>query len=149
MATPNKGRFSIKWYTKELLQEVRLINADEEKAAAQRIMKRIHKKVPVSGGQNATTGARRIRKYKYHQQWRTRRPGRLKSSIREAPSKFKDGGHLVFVGGHLPYYAYWVEKGTVFTYKQKYGRKGEQYMKRSVDLERARFIRNMRKRYSI
>ena len=147
MAQP--GRFSIKWYTKELLAEMRGINAAEEKAAAQRIMKRIHKKVPVSGGQHSTTKARRIKKYKFNQQWRTRRPGRLKSSIRLNPSKFKDGGHLVFVGGHIPYYAYWVERGTVFTYKLKYGRKGEQYMKKSVDLERARFIRNMRKRYSI
>ena len=52
-------------------------------------------------------------------------------------------------GGTAAFYAFWVEHGTIFTHKQKYGRKGEQYMERSVGLEKARFIRNMRKRVGV
>ena len=136
-----KGRFQVKWYGKEVLKEMSLVTAVEEKAAAERVMKRVLKKVPVGGRTRAASG-------KAHT---SRSPGRLKRSIRIGKSKFKDGGFLVLAGGEMPhpYYAFWVERGTIFTFKQKFGRKGEQFMKRSVALEKSRFIRQMRKRLGV
>lgn len=135
------GRFQVKWYAGRILKEMGSVVAVEEKDASLRIANRLKKKVPVGG--------RRKTSYARGKDWQTRRPGRLRSSIRQAKSKFKDGGYIVLVGGRLPYYAYWVERGTIFTWRQKYGRKGEQYMKRSVALEKARFMRNMRKRLGV
>ena len=120
-----KGRFQVKWYGKEVVKEMSLVTAVEEKAAAQRVMRRVLKKVPVG------------------------KSGKLRRSVRLAKSKFKGGGILVLAGGLMPYYAFWVERGTVFTFKQKFGRKGEQFMKKSAALEKARFIRNMRKRLGV
>jgi len=135
------GRFQVKWYAGAILKEMGAVIAVEEKDAANRIRQRLYKKVPV--------GTQTKKKYSHGKQWQTRRPGRLRSSIRMAKSKFRDGGYIVLVGGRLPYYAYWVEKGTIFTWKQRYGRKGEQYMKRAVALEKSRFMRNMRKRLGV
>jgi len=137
MAT--KGRFQVKWYGKEVLKEMSLVTAVEEKATAERVMRRVLKRVPVGTRTRAASG----------KSYTSRTPGRLKRSIRIGKSKFKDGGFLVLAGGKIPYYAYWVERGTIFTYRQKFGRKGEQYMKKSVALEKARFIRNMRKRLGV
>lgn len=136
-----KGRFKVEWHANKILRELESLTTIEEKAATQRIMHRLQKRVPV--------GTRRIRHHATGQDWRTRRPGRLRASIRKYKSKFKDGGYVVFVGGRLTYYAYWVERGTIFTYKQKFGRKGEQYMKKSVALEKARFLRNVRKKLGV
>ena len=135
------GRFQVKWYAGAILKEMGAVIATEEKAAATRILQRLKKKIPV--------GRRTKSTYTHGKHWQTRRPGRLRSSARMAKSKFKEGGYIVLVGGRLPYYAYWVERGTIFTYRQKFGRKGEQYMKKSVALEKARFIRNMRKRLGV
>lgn len=137
MARP--GRFQVKWHAGAILKEMGAVVAAEEKDAAQRIMQRMRKKVPVGSRTRAATG----------KAYTSRSPGRLRRSIRKAKSKFKRGGYLVFVGGEIPYYAYWVERGTIFTFRQKYGRKGEQFMKRSVALEKARFMRNMRKRLGV
>lgn len=135
------GRFKVKWYAGAILKEMNAVVASEEKDASARILQRLKKKIPVGRITKKT--------YTHGKQWQTRRPGRLRSSARVAKSKFKDGGYIVLVGGRLPYYAYWVERGTIFTYKQKFGRKGEQYMKKSVALEKARFMRNMRKRLGV
>jgi hypothetical protein len=135
------GRFQVKWYAGAILKEMGAAVQFEEKAAAQRIHQRLRKKIPV--------GTKRRRHHAVGADWQTRRPGRLRDSARVGKSKFKDGGYLVFVGGRVPYYAYWVERGTIFTYRQKFGRKGEQYMKKSVALEKARFMRNMRKRLGV
>ena len=113
----------------------------EEKAAAQRIHQRIRKKIPV--------GKQRRRHHAVGKDYQTRSPGRLRDSARIGKSKYKGGGYLVFAGGRVPYYAYWVERGTIFTFRQKFGRRGEQYMKKSVALEKARFMRNMRKRLGV
>jgi hypothetical protein len=144
------GRFQVKWYAGRILKEMGAVVATEEKDAAQRVMLRVKKKVPVR--QKSYGHSRSIwnfSNYRHAKAWKTRSPGRLKRSIRMAKSKFKGGGYLVFAGGAIPYYAYWVEHGTIFTFRQKYGRKGEQFMKRSVALEKARFMRNMRKRLGV
>ena len=40
-------RFNVKWYGKEILAEIAAMTAAEEKASAERILKRARKKVPV------------------------------------------------------------------------------------------------------
>jgi hypothetical protein len=121
------------------MKDMSIMTRVEEKATAERVMRRVLKKVPVGGRTRTASG----------KAWTSRSPGRLKRSVRTGKSKFKDGGFLVLAGGEIPYYAYWVERGTVFTYQQRYGRKGEQYMRRATMLEKARFIRNMRKRLGV
>lgn len=151
MAT--KGRFQIKWHAARVLKEMDTMVAVEEKDAARRIMLRVLKKVPVRQKRYGhSRGLWNFSNYRHGKSWKTRAPGRLKRSVRMAKSKYKDGGYLVLAGrygGSLPYYAYWVEYGTIFTFRQRYGRKGEQYMKRSRELEKARFMYHMRKRLGV
>ena len=132
------GKFKIEWHGEAVLREIRAISDEQTKEAAQRIEKRLNKYVPA-----------RLKEYppsrtsaSKHQR---RSRGMLRSTIRVSKSKFKGGGYITLVGDANAYYAYWVEKGTVFTFRQKFGRRGDQYMKRAANLERARFIRNFKK----
>jgi len=117
-----------------LMREFRLITDEQTKEAAQRIEKRLNRHVPVRQKEyppsKTSAGG-------YHRRSR----GLLRSTIRIAKSKFKGGGYITLVGNaNSAYYAYWVERGTVYTFRQKYGRKGDQYMKRASDAEKARFV---------
>ena len=128
------GKFKVEWHGEELLREIRAITDEQTKEAAQRIEKRLQKYVPVREKEypprrrNAAGSKRRSR-------------GLLRSTIRIARSKFRGGGYITLVGdAKSAHYAYWVERGTVYTWRQKYGRKGEKYMKRAADAEKYRFI---------
>lgn len=132
------GKFKVEWHGEQVRAVIAGITRDEEKAAAHRIERRLHKYVPVGSTVRVTP--------MYGKSYQSRYPGRLKSSIRVRVSKFPDGGYIVLVGDYNAYYAYWVEYGTIFTWRQKFGRKGEKYMKRSIALEKSRFTRNLRKR---
>ena len=128
------GKFKIEWHGEAVLREIRAISDEQTKEAAQRIENHLNRYVPV-----------RLKEYppsrtsaSKHQR---RSRGMLRSTIRVSKSKFKGGGYITLVGdASSAYYAYWVERGTVYTFRQKYGRKGDQYMKRAANAEKARFI---------
>ena len=131
------SRFDIKWYGKEILSEIAAMTEAEEKAAAERVLKRARKKVPV--------GRRVISSTWIGKEWQSRRPGRLRESLRIERSKFPNGGWLVFAGSQLAYYARWVEYGTVFMRK----RKGYRFLKGALTLEKAYFTRQLRKKLGV
>ena len=43
--------------------------------------------------------------------WKQRKPGTLRDSIKVQKSRFKGGGYIVKAGGYMAYYAQWVELG--------------------------------------
>ena len=132
-----KGRFKIQWYGNEVLAEIAAMTADEEKAAAERVLKRARKKVPVGKKIVATPFGGKA--------YQSRYPGRLRASLRIERSKFKDGGWLVYAGSELAYYARFVEYGTIFMRM----RKGYKYMRGALALEKAYFTRRLRKKLGV
>ena len=132
------GKFKIEWHQDAVMREMRSITEEQTQEAAKRIENRLNKYVPIRL-KPYPPSAKNVPGYK------RRSRGLLRSTIRTRKSKFKGGGHIVLVGDKNAYYAYWVEKGTVFTYRQKFGRRGEQFMKRASNLEKQRFIRQIKK----
>ena len=132
-----KGRFNIKWHANEVLAEISGMTKAEEKAAAERVLKRARKKVPVG---------RRVVVTPFHgKRYQSRYPGRLKASLRVAKSKFPDGGYVVFAGNKLAYYARFVEYGTVFMTR----RKGFKYLRGALNLEKSYFTRQLKKKLGV
>lgn len=136
-----QGKAKVKWHGEALLREIRAMTSEEEKKAAQRISVRLQKRVPVRQKQyppskrNAAGYQRRYR-------------GSLKRSIRVAKSRYREGGWIAVVGNAArAWYAWFVEAGTVYTSRQKYGRSGEKYMRDSANLEKRRFVYQIKKRY--
>lgn len=132
-----KGKFKIQWYGKEVLQEIAAMTAAEEKAAAQRVLKRARRKVPIGTKIQASPYGGKAHQSRY--------PGRLRSTLRLARSKFKDGGWLVFAGNDLAYYARFVEYGTIFMTR----RKGYKYLRGALALEKGYFTRQLRKKLGV
>ena len=132
-----KGKFKVEWYSKEVLSAIAAMTEAEEKEAAQRVLIRARRKVPVGTKIVATPF-----KGKAHQ---SRYPGRLKESLRTTRSKFKEGGWLVWAGNELAYYARFVEYGTVFMKR----RTGYKYLRGALNLERSYFIRRLRKQLGV
>ena len=132
-----KGKFKIEWYGKEVLREIAAMTSAEEKAAAARVLKRARKKVPVGTKIQASPFRGKAHKSRY--------PGRLRSTLRLARSKFKDGGWLVFAGSDLAYYARFVEYGTVFMTR----RKGYKYLRGALSQEKSYFTRQLRKKLGV
>ena len=135
-----KGYAQVKWYGQEVLKELAEMTEVEERAAAERIHKKVKKYVPVGGVKRSVS---RGGKYK-GKTWTSRYPGRLKRSVKIRPGKY--GGWIVKAGDRNAYYAVFVEYGTVFTFNQKFGRKGEKYMRRAVNTESRRFHYHLKKR---
>ena len=136
-----QGRFRIDWYADEVMKAISDMTYAEERDAAERLARRARRYVPVGKQVRATPF--------YGKSYQSRFPGTLKRSIRIIKSKYPGGGFVVVAGhdaGQGPaYYAHFVEFGTVFMEK----RKGFKYMKRSVNLERAYFVRRLRKQLGV
>lgn len=132
-----KGRFKVEWYGPQVLNAIRNMTEAEEKAAAERVMQRAKRYVPV--------GTKIVATPPHGKPWMSRYPGRLKSTIRTARSKFEKGGWLVWAGNELAYYARFVEFGTVYMKS----RKGIKFMRRAATMERSYFIRQLRKRLGV
>jgi len=120
-----RGRTIVNWYGKEVLADIAKMTVAEEYEASQRIFKDAKRKVPV-GNVVRTSGSK---------EWMRRISGTLRASIKLIKGKY--GGRLVWVGDMLAvYYAHFVEFGTVFTKK----RRGERFLRRSIDAERRKFL---------
>ena len=124
----------VEWNADSVLTQIRAMTSEQEERSAQRLLQRVKRRVPV-----------RIKPYtpsvERASDWKGRKRGRLKASIRKLPSKFRDGGWLVWAGDRLAYYARFVEYGTIFMKKKS----GERYMKKSLFEERNYFISELKR----
>ena len=135
-----KPKFKLEWYADEVIKAVSNMTHEEEKAAAKRIRKRARRYVPVGG--------RTIEKRAGVKAWKSRHPGKLKSTIRVRPSRFREGGFIVSAGNEKEvFYAHFIEYGTIFFHAPY--RKGYKFMKKATNLERARFVRQIKKQLGV
>jgi len=133
-----KLRFKIQWYADDVIKAIREMTYEEEKAAGERIIKRVKKNVPV--------GKRIVAAPFRGKSWQSRYPGRLKASIRLKKSKYRGGGFVAIAGDDYNiYYAHWVEYGTIFMMR----RKGYKYMRNALKAEKSLFTRRLRKRLGV
>lgn len=131
-----KPRFKLEWHAKEVMRAVSAMTKDEEKASAHRILKRARRYVPVG---NRTINSR-------GKSWKSRHPGKLKGSLEVHESRYPEGGYVVFAGDDYDlFYAHFIEFGTIFMEK----RKGYKFMRKATNLERARFVRQLRKNMGV
>ena len=96
---------TVEWHGLRILNQVREVCSESEEDVAKRVAKIAKKKCPYGKFERAAKPGQVF--------WKQRRPGLLRDSIKYEPSKFKDGGWVVFVPGQGSgtYYVRWVELG--------------------------------------
>lgn len=129
------------------------ISADEEAQAAERVYRRVLATVPVGTHRRSYRPTYRdvLGRTRHMKAWMQRIPGRLRSTVRKAKSKYEGGGFVVLVGSALAYYAKIVEYGTRMRRQKTTGRytgraKAVRYMRRAINAEKTRFWRMVREK---
>ncbi len=95
----------IEWHGAKILRQARSATQSSEKQSARRIEKEAKRLCPKGSLKRGVKPGQKS--------WKGRKPGKLRDAIRAKPSKFKDGGWIVYVPGQGSdtYYVRWVELG--------------------------------------
>jgi hypothetical protein len=112
---------TVVWNGLAVLREVVEICTASEKDTALRIAENARKKCPKGEFERAAKSGQAF--------WKVRYPGMLRDSIKVAPSKYKNGGWIVYVPGQgsATYYVRWVELGAPARSKEQWQAGGHAY----------------------
>jgi len=148
------GKVRIVWNSREVINAISAITAEEEQAAARRMFANTLKYVPVLNRKQRKWGHYfKVKHGRGRKDWADKIPGALKRSVKLLRSRFQSGGWVVYAGDFIAWYARIVEYGTKMRRQKKTGRftgkmPAKKFMRKAITAEKRRFMYHLKRRLS-